>query len=73
VSTSSAFVYACNWHVNAGTGKTSLLCALAGKASYGRVTGKVYVNGHLDQLKRYKKARLDHRQASSCLQQIVHC
>jgi hypothetical protein len=42
-----------SWHARAG--KTSLLCALAGKASYGRVTGKVYINGCLDRLDRYKK------------------
>lgn len=40
------------WHL---AGKTSLLCALAGKASYGRVTGRVYINGCLDRLDRYKK------------------
>lgn len=44
--------------MSAGAGKTSLLCALAGKASYGRVTGRVYVNRRLDQLERYKKVRL---------------
>ncbi len=36
-------------------GKTSLLCALAGKATYGTVTGRIFVNGCLDRLDRYKK------------------
>lgn len=36
-------------------GKTSLLCALAGKVYYGTVTGRVFVNGCLDRLDRYKR------------------
>ena len=65
-----AFVCVCNRHACAAAGKTSLLCALAGKASYGRVTGKVYVNGRLEQLERYKKARLDRSQPLAASDQL---
>ena len=36
-------------------GKTSLMSALAGKASYGTVTGSVTINGKADKLLRYKR------------------
>lgn len=36
-------------------GKTTLMNALAGKASYGRVTGSIEVNGQPDSLGRYTK------------------
>lgn len=36
-------------------GKTSLMSALAGKASYGTVTGSVTINGKPDKLLRYKR------------------
>lgn len=38
-----------------GAGKTTLMCALAGKANYGSVTGTIQVNGRADRLERYKK------------------
>ena len=37
------------------SGKTSLMSALAGKASYGTVTGSVTINGKPDKLLRYKR------------------
>ncbi|KAA6416750.1 MAG: ABC transporter G family member 24-like [Trebouxia sp. A1-2] len=37
------------------SGKTSLMAALAGKASYGTVSGSVKVNGKADKLLRYKR------------------
>lgn len=40
---------------NAVVGKTSLMSALAGKASYGTVTGSVTINGKPDKLLRYKR------------------
>ena len=36
-------------------GKTSLMSALAGKASYGTVTGSITINGKPDKLLRYKR------------------
>ena len=36
-------------------GKTSLMAALAGKASYGTVSGSVKINGKADKLLRYKR------------------
>ena len=49
------------WWMGAGrggrAGKTSLLCALAGKVYYGTVTGRVFVNGCVDRLDRYKRVR----------------
>ena len=36
-------------------GKTSLMSALAGKASYGTTSGDVCINGRPDKLLRYKR------------------
>ena len=36
-----------------GAGKTTFLNTLAGKASYGRITGEVLVNGEVDSLANY--------------------
>ena len=38
-----------------GAGKTTLLNTLAGKNSTGKVTGRVYINGRLDRLERYRR------------------
>eukprot|EP00656_Telonema_subtile_P015808 TRINITY_DN18314_c0_g1_i1.p1 TRINITY_DN18314_c0_g1~~TRINITY_DN18314_c0_g1_i1.p1 ORF type:complete len:1304 (+),score=237.06 TRINITY_DN18314_c0_g1_i1:313-4224(+) len=38
-----------------GAGKTSLLSALAGKATYGKVSGDIKVNGQSEQLTRFNK------------------
>ena len=42
-------------HRYVAVGKTSLMSALAGKASYGTVTGSVTINGKPDKLLRYKR------------------
>lgn len=38
-----------------GAGKTSLLSALSGKATYGTVTGEIWINGRQEELTKYKK------------------
>ena len=50
-----------------GAGKTTFLNTLAGKASYGRVTGEVLVNGHVDQLSNYSTCIGFVPQVSECL------
>lgn len=41
--------------INMAVGKTSLMSALAGKASYGTTSGDVCINGRPDKLLRYKR------------------
>ncbi|PRP79390.1 abc transporter family protein [Planoprotostelium fungivorum] len=38
-----------------GSGKTTFLTTLSGRAEYGHMTGKIYLNGKIDSLKKYPK------------------
>ena len=54
-----------------GAGKTTFLNTLAGKASYGRVTGEVLVNGVVDQLSNYSTCIGFVPQVGPCIHSFV--